>query len=132
MEDTVMITMRNVAFALMPAAALSLMPVTPALAYGHGYGHGRAWGFAPFGVIAAIAGTAAAIATAPLALAAGAAPLAVAPGYGPAPSYYYPQPLAYGPPAYYGPAASYGPRGGFYGRPFGYHDAPRAYLPRHG
>jgi len=111
-EDCTMIKTRNVLLALVPIAALSLAPMSPAMAYGHGGGYGHGRGFGPIGfVAAAVVGTAAAIVTAPFVIAASVArPVAVAPGYYPPPAVYYPPapvyavpPAAYAPPAYYAP-----------------------------
>ncbi|HTV87596.1 MAG TPA: hypothetical protein VME41_01140 [Stellaceae bacterium] len=70
------------------AATLALAPLAGAQARPWGW-HGRGWGFWPFWAGAAVAGTAAAVATAPLW------------AY---PRYYYYPPAAYypPPPAYYG------------------------------
>jgi hypothetical protein len=84
------------------SALLASAPITPAFAWRH---HGGPW-FWPFAAGAAVVGTAAAIATAPLAVVAPPRyPGYAYPGYAypPAPYYYGP------PPGYYG-YSPYGPR----------------------
>jgi hypothetical protein len=77
----------------------------------------------PFGLVGAVVGTAAAVATAPIAIIAGAtAPRA----YGPPPGY-----DSEPPPGYYNapPQGYYGQQGG-YGPPQGYAPPPQAYAPQ--
>ncbi len=87
------------AAAAVTALAVVSLPTAPALAWHH---HGGP-GFWPFAVGAAVLGTAAAIATAPLAAVAPPYPAygygyPPPPGYGPPPSPYYYSPYGYGPP----------------------------------
>jgi hypothetical protein len=124
-------------FGSLIAAGLVLAPITSASAGWHGHGGGR--GFrGPLGLVGALVGGAAAIATAPLAIIAGAAqegydrggpqyegsyrgypPPDAGPGYGyRAAPRGYPQPQAqyYAPPGYY----SARPSRDYYGPPQGY------------
>jgi len=75
--------LRTALIALVPIATLSLTPISPALAHGHGFEHGRGFGHGfgrgPGGAVAALVGAAAAIVTAPLWLASAAIDAAPAP-----------------------------------------------------
>jgi hypothetical protein len=88
-----MFTLKNTLIAGGAALALGALPLDAALARDHGWGH---HGFGPIGVVGAVVGTAAAIATIPFAVAA-----SVVQPVGPPPGYYG------GPAAYYGPGPGY-------------------------
>jgi hypothetical protein len=113
--------------ALTATAAIACLPIMPAAAGVHGYGHFHPWGLG-HGLVGAVVG----LATLPLAIAAAAigadqgpapypAPGYATPGYAPPPAYYAaPRPYYAAPPAYYARPAAY------YPAPHAYY-APRPY-----
>ena len=119
----------RMAFAASFAVMLAIAPMACAFASGDHRWHGHGYVAWPFGLAAAVVGTAAAIVTAPIAILAAAAN---GPYYAPPPvaynGYSYPPaaPAYYGPPvapAYYPPAQFYPPApSAYYGSP-----APQAY-----
>jgi hypothetical protein len=118
--------------AALAISAIAMMPLSQAVAGGHGYGLVHPWGVAR-GVVGAVV----AIATLPLVIASAALSAVVpaepeGPAYGGPPAY-YPAPAYYAPAPYYGAAPYYGPRtysAGGYGQPGRY--SPRGYAPGRG
>ena len=126
-EQPIMSNLRTTLAASAVLVAFSIAPLDAAVARDHGFGH---HGFGPFGVVAAVVGVAAAVATVPFAIAASAVQPGPPPGYYPPAAYYAPPAAAY-PPAY-APAypRGYGPPPGYYyGPPQGYAPAPAYYGP---
>jgi hypothetical protein len=104
------------------AAALACVPMAPAAAGVHGFGHVH-----PFGLGRGLFGAVLGLATLPIAIAsavlsAGADASSQAPAYGGAPP-------AYAPPAY-APQPAYAPRPAYYPAPQTYYAPPAAYAPR--
>jgi hypothetical protein len=125
------VKIRETIFGIAAAAAIALLPMSPAMAGGHGFRP-----FHPFGFGHGIVGAAVALATLPLAIASSvlaatgeSVGLYPSTGYGSA-TYGYAPPVAYAAPrpyyaansGYYAPRVGYGPRGyaapraGHYGR----------------
>jgi hypothetical protein len=114
------------------AAALACVPMAPAAAGVHGFGHVHPFGLGRglFGAVLGLATLPIAIASAALSAGADAAPPAYAPqpGYAPQPAY-APRPAYYpAPQTYYAPPAAYYPRApAYYPQPRAYYAAPPAY-----
>jgi len=121
-------TFKQLLSATAAAATLACVPIAPALAGGHGYGH-----FYPWGVGRGLVGAVVGLATLPLAIASAvlgasqAQPPYQSPGYQ-GPQGYAPPPVYYAaPPAYYpAPQSYYAPRP-YYPRAPTYYPAPRTY-----
>jgi len=101
---------KKLALSAVLATGLAAVPLSSASAH-RGYCGPLCW---PFAAAAAVVGTAAFVATAPIRAVAGAP---YYPYYGAAPAYYPPAPAYYAPPAYYGAPAYYGTPA-YYGYPY--------------
>ncbi len=136
-----MIKVRQSMLAVAAAAAIAFLPMTPAMAGGHGFRPLHS-----FGLGHGLLGAAVALATLPLVVASSVvagvsesvAPYPssgyAGPGYGYAPPvgyapprpYYAPYPGYYGPRVAYGPRAYYAPHPGYYSRGY-YHSGGNSY-----
>ena len=110
-----MVQIKHAIVAAVATAAIAFLPVTPAAAYGHGFGVAHGFGFGP-GLAGAVFG----LATLPLLVASEVIGAGVQASQQAGPA--YGAPYGYAPPPVY-----YAPRPAYYPRAYGYAPAPRGY-----